>query len=208
MPSWVLITQSCLILAAWRPLRSWCKEAKIIYPRVPALVTELDFSGVDEFWRTVGSNPAELFYQWDNFEDKSRTNYRRITIFAAKPCLEILSYSRQLYPDGIFGMAGKPFSHRNGQLYCIRAPLGTTSVSCAYIHMNGKDEAMYTDALGALDSLCASLIELLLPLSKCSWILSLPPQTQLLPPGAMTCRLHGVSFIFAKVLGEIFKTLV
>ena len=55
--------------------------------------------------------------------------------------------------DGTFSTALKLFS----QLYVIRAPLGDTTVACAYAFLKGKSQCMYEEVFNALNNKCEEL---------------------------------------------------
>ena len=115
-------------------------------PPQSATRRQLDFVGP---WRTTGGDDPKPFLRHD-----SGPNARdRVVVFAKDDSLRVLCRANTWYMNGNFSLAPSVFD----QLYIIRAPLGTTCISCVYALLPGKTEAVYTQMLEAVTDACTAL---------------------------------------------------
>ena len=90
------------------------------HPPEARTLAELTFDGE---WRTTGGDNAEDFLQADSGEGG-----QRVVLFATEGQLQLLASAKEWYMDGNFAMAPDLFK----QLYIIRVPLGSTTVTVLY----------------------------------------------------------------------------
>ena len=115
-------------------------------PPEPATRRQLNFVGP---WTTTGGDNPNTFLRHD-----SGPNARdRVVVFATDESLRALCRANTWFMDGNFSLAPPVFE----QLYVIRAPLGTTCISCVYALLPGKTEAVYTQMLEAVSDACTAL---------------------------------------------------
>ena len=74
-------------------------------------------------------------------------------VFSAPNSLEHLAKSDIWMTDGTFDRAPRIFT----QLYVIRTPLGTGSISCVYALLSGKSKDIYQELLRVLLECCDEL---------------------------------------------------
>ena len=115
-------------------------------PPEPATRRDLVFVGP---WTTTGGDDPKPFLRHD-----SGQNVRdRVIVFATDESLRVLCRANTWFMDGNFSLAPPVFD----QLYVIRAPLGTTCISCVYALLPGKSETVYTEMLEAVTDACMAL---------------------------------------------------
>ena len=107
-------------------------------PKDPASLQELI---IDETWSKF---EGKDFLIHDNGVGAAN----RVLVFGTEEGLHHLGRSSQWFMDGTFSTAPKLFS----QLYVIRAPLGESTVACAYAFMKGKSQVF-----SALNNKCEEL---------------------------------------------------
>ena len=115
-------------------------------PPEPATRRQLDFVGP---WTTTGGDDPKPFLRHDSGQNARD----RVVVFATDDSLRVLCRANTWYMDGNFSLAPPVFD----QLYVIRAPLGTTCISCVYALLPGKTEAVYTQMLEAVTDACTAL---------------------------------------------------
>ena len=115
-------------------------------PPEPATRRQLNFVGP---WTTTGGDDPKPFLRHDSGQNARD----RVVVFATDESLRALCRASTWYMDGNFSLAPAVFE----QLYVIRAPLGTTCISCVYALLPGKTEAVYTQMLEAVTDACTAL---------------------------------------------------
>ena len=85
--------------------------------------------------------------------DSGQNARDRVVVFATDESLRALCRANTWYMDGNISLVPAVFE----QLYVIRAPLGTTCISCVYALLPGKTEAVYTQMLEAFTDACTAL---------------------------------------------------
>ena len=115
-------------------------------PPEPATRRQLNFVSP---WTTTGGDDPKPFLRHDS-EQNARD---RVVVFAIDESLRALCRANTWYMDGNISLVPAVFE----QLYVIRAPLGTTCISCIYALLPGKTEAVYTQMLEAVTDACTAL---------------------------------------------------
>ena len=104
-----------------------------------------DFVLPDEWQTTGGDNPRPFL-----IHDSGPDSRDRIVVFASQRSLQLLARSHTWFMYGTFSVAPSIFT----QLYVIRAPIGTSAVSCVYALLSGKQQSMYEELLQAVLTKC------------------------------------------------------
>lgn len=112
-------------------------------PKEPATLRELI---IGDEWTTTGGPDPKPFLIHDSGPDA----VNRVVMFATEASLRVLSRAQWWFMDGNFSMAPKIFS----QLYIIRAPLGTSAITCVYAFLSNKSQSLYEEMLQALLDTC------------------------------------------------------
>ena len=115
-------------------------------PKNPTSVSDLI---IDDTWTTTGGEDPKPFLFYDNGSDARN----RMLVVGAPIALEHLARSDIWMMDGTFDTAPRIFK----QLYVIRAPLDTGSVSCVYALLSDKSEDTYQELLRAILERCDEL---------------------------------------------------
>ena len=108
-------------------------------PKDPATLHDLV---IPEEWKTTGKTNPRPFLNHDSGPDERQ----RILVYSAEEQLRHLGQADTWYMDGNFAMSLNVFD----QLYCIRAPLGETTISCTYAFLPGKSSHIYEELLQAI----------------------------------------------------------
>ena len=116
------------------------------HPKNPATTDDLI---MDDEWKTTGGPNPQQFVIYDS----GRASTNRMIVFATDIGLQHLARSDVWMMDGTFDVAPTIFT----QLYVIRAPLNTTSVSCVYALLSDKLESTYNELLTAVLNRCKIL---------------------------------------------------
>ena len=125
----IQIQKDCIkIQTARRGIRRF-KQGMV--PREPATRRQLNFVGP---WTTTGGDNPKTFLR----HDSGPNTHDRVVVFATDESLRALCRANTWFMDGNFSLAPPVFE----QLYVIRAPLGTTCISCVYALLPGKTEAV------------------------------------------------------------------
>ena len=99
----------------------------------------------DQYRQTAGLNPQEfLFYDSGVAADDN------MLIFGSENALTWVGNATTWHMDETFSVAPNICK----QLFFIRAPLGTSAVSCVYAFIPGKMEVHYTEMLNEVVSRC------------------------------------------------------
>ena len=112
-------------------------------PPVPDSLQDLLIDGA---WATTGGDNPERFEIFDNGQAAAC----RIIAFASMPAMRLLATADTWFVDGNFSMAPRGFM----QLYVIRVPLGTTTVSAVYALMERKSQQCYQELFQAILDYC------------------------------------------------------
>ena len=113
------------------------------HPKNPATTDDLI---MDDEWKTTGGPNPQQFVIYDS----GRASTNRMIVFATDIGLQHLARSDVWMMDSTFDVAPTIFT----QLYVIRAPLNTTSVSCVYALLSDKLESTYNELLTAVLNRC------------------------------------------------------
>lgn len=115
-------------------------------PKDPASLQELDLT---DDWQHTGEPYRHPFLLHDSGKDADN----RILVFGTAQALRHLCASNTWYMDGTHPPTPGLFK----QLYVLRAPLGTTAVTCLYALLPGKSQDIYEELFRAVDQKCEEL---------------------------------------------------
>ncbi|CAM1298207.1 Uncharacterised protein r2_g772 [Pycnogonum litorale] len=110
---------------------------------LPCPNTLTDLGEIPEQFSTIGEPGAEQPFL---IHDNGAHNPRRMLIFASEAGLRNLADAGKWFMDGTFSIAPDVFS----QVYIIRVPLGTTSVTTVFALLPRKDRRTYEEFLQAV----------------------------------------------------------
>ncbi|KAL8587591.1 hypothetical protein ACOMHN_045280 [Nucella lapillus] len=119
------------------------RQRRAVLPKEPSMQLELVF---EDEWRTTGGENAVPFL----FHDSGPDSPNRVTVFATRAALRLLSRANIWYMDGTFSMAPKIYGH----IYVIRAELGNSAISCVYALICGKHQGVYEELFRAIVTKC------------------------------------------------------
>ncbi|KAL8613974.1 hypothetical protein ACOMHN_023209 [Nucella lapillus] len=119
------------------------RQRRAMLPKEPSMQLELVF---EDEWRTTGGENAVPFL----FHDSGPDSPNRVTVFATRAALRLLSRANIWYMDGTFSMAPKIY----GQIYVIRAELGNSAISCVYALICDKHQGVYEELFRAIVTKC------------------------------------------------------
>ncbi len=104
---------------------------------------------IPEEWKTTGTgNPRQFL-----IHDSGTYGNGRVVVYGSDDCLRVLARADIWLMDGNFKMAPRIFE----QLYIIRAPLGTSAVTCIFAFLTGKTQLLYEEMLQAILNRCGEL---------------------------------------------------
>ncbi|KAL8610249.1 hypothetical protein ACOMHN_038944 [Nucella lapillus] len=119
------------------------RQRRAVLPKEPSMQLELVF---EDEWRTTGGENAVPFL----FHDSGPDSPNRMTVFATRAAIRLLSRANIWYTDGTFSMAPKIY----GQIYVIRPELGNSAISCVYALICGKHQGVYEELFRAIVTKC------------------------------------------------------
>jgi hypothetical protein len=128
------------IESAKRDLRH---QRQRLRPAEPTSSAELVLS---EEWKTTGGDQPQRFLLHDNGVGAAN----RMLIFATDEQLRMLADAPVWHMDGTFATCPRIFH----QIYTIRIPLDSTSISCVYALLPNKTQDTYEDFLRAVVNEC------------------------------------------------------
>ncbi|KAL8618277.1 hypothetical protein ACOMHN_000177 [Nucella lapillus] len=117
-----------------------------VAPSLTESSLELLVQCFEDEWRTTGGENAVPFL----FHDSGPDSPNRVTVFATRAALRLLSRANIWYMDGTFSMAPKIY----GQIYVIRAELGNSAISYVYALICGKHQGEYEELFRAIVTKC------------------------------------------------------
>lgn len=118
------------------------RQRRKLLPAEPASMNDVI---VPDEWRTTSETSDRRFLLHADEEGNER-----ILIFATDQQLRTLATSRTWHMDGTFATCPSLFA----QLYTIRVPLDSTSVTCVYALLPGKSQAVYERFLRIVVAKC------------------------------------------------------
>ena len=77
----------------------------------------------------------------------------RVVVYGTDECIRVLARADIWFMDGNFKMAPLIFN----QLYIIRAPLGTSAVTCVFVFLSNKSQQLHEEMLQVIVDRCAEI---------------------------------------------------